>query len=82
MISNKRKAIAWLMAVAWAAFIFFMSAHTGDDLSDPQGILGIIKQLVDDAQLALFGPGVDLTSSVAHFVETPCLAGFSSVPSG
>lgn len=69
MISSKRAAIAWLMVAAWAAFIFYMSAHTGDDLSDTKGILGVIKQWIDDAQLALFGPGIELTSSAAHFAE-------------
>lgn len=64
-----RVAAAWLMVAAWAIFIFFMSANTGDDLSNPEGILGMIRRLIDDVQLMLFGTEVDLASSIAHFAE-------------
>lgn len=69
MSQSKHRIIAWVMVVAWAIVIFFMSSNTGDDLSDPEGLIGMIKALLDSIQVALFGPDVDLISSVAHFVE-------------
>lgn len=57
------------MVVAWAGFIFYMSAQSGNELSSLGGILGEIKQWVENVQLALFGADSDLISSTAHFLE-------------
>lgn len=69
MSLTKQTAIAWAMVVAWAGFIFYMSAQSGSELSSLDGILGEIKQWVEGVQLALFGPDADLISSTAHFLE-------------
>lgn len=59
----------WLPVVLWAAFIFFMSAHTGDDLSYGDGFFSLVKRWLSDVQAAVLGPGVDLVSSLGHFCE-------------
>lgn len=64
-----RSALPWALVVAWACFIFFMSAKTGSDLDQGAGLAALIKQHLAQIQLALFGPGVDLVSPAAHFCE-------------
>lgn len=59
----------WLPVVLWAAFIFFMSARTGDDLSHGDGFFSLVKRWLSDVQAAVLGPGVDLVSSLGHFCE-------------
>ena len=67
-VSGKNVA-SWLAVVAWAGFIFFMSAHTGDGLNDGMGVISAIFQLLDEWQVRVLGEGVDLVSSVAHSLE-------------
>ena len=74
----KSRLAAWLLVFAWAAIIFCMSSNTGDDLSSSKGLLGMIKQLLDNAQVALLGPGVDVASSAAHFAEYSVLSALLS----
>lgn len=62
-------AVSWVLVALWAAFIFFMSAHTGSDLNEGDDLIAHIKQWLNAVQLRWFGPGVDLASSVAHFCE-------------
>ncbi|WP_251213172.1 VanZ family protein [Adlercreutzia murintestinalis] len=67
--SGARLAISWALVVGWACFIFFMSAHTGADLDEGAGVVAQVKQWLNAVQLRLFGPGVDVVSSLAHFCE-------------
>lgn len=67
---SRRIAIAlWCAVALWAAFIFFMSAHSGDDLSTGDDLIARVKQWLAAATAALFGPGVDVVSPAAHFAE-------------
>ena len=67
--AKRRAVISWVLVVAWACFIFFMSAHTGSDLSSGDDLVSRIKLWLDGVQAALFGEGVDAVSSIAHFCE-------------
>ncbi len=64
-----RRAVPWALVVVWACFIFFMSAHTGSDLSQGDDFAARIKQWLDGIQASLFGEGVDVVSPIAHFCE-------------
>lgn len=64
-----KPAAAWLIVAAWAAFIFFMSAHTGSDLAQGEGMVAAVRRWLDGVQEAAFGPGVDVVSPAAHFLE-------------
>lgn len=66
---NKRQIISWVFVVVWALFIFLMSARTGSSLDSGAGIIGMIKRVLNDIQVALLGPDVDVVSSLAHFCE-------------
>ena len=61
--------VSWLLVLAWAVFIFFMSANTGDSLSGGEGIVSQIFQWLKDVQAGLVPPGVDVVNPVAHFCE-------------
>ena len=61
--------IAWALVAIWACVIFFMSAHTGSDFQQGTDFVALVKMRLDVAQEALFGPGVDIVSSCAHFCE-------------
>lgn len=50
------------------AFIFCMSAKTGNDLDNHSGIVSIVKNLLVAGATALFGHEVDV-SPVGHFTE-------------
>lgn len=64
------RVIVWWGCVGlWAAFIFCMSAHTGSDLDDGQGIVATIKRFLSSVAAPVFGPGVDVVSPAAHFCE-------------
>lgn len=67
--NKARIAISWILVATWAAFIFFMSAHTGSDLSNGEGFVGMVKQWLSSIQEAAFGPDIDLVSPLAHFIE-------------
>lgn len=72
-----RIAVSWALVVAWAAVIFFMSAHTGNDLSEGDGLVGLIKQWLSSLQEAAFGPDVDIVSPAAHFAEYTVFGGLT-----
>lgn len=57
------------VAVVWAGFIFMMSAHTGSQLDSGTGLVGWIKVHLTAAAEALLGPGTDIVSVAAHFLE-------------
>lgn len=61
--------IAWALVAAWAAFIFYMSAHTDSDLNEGDDLVAHVKRWLNAIQLQLFGEGVDAVSSLAHFCE-------------
>ena len=61
--------LSWALVVAWAAFIFYMSSNTGDDLSHGSGIFSGIYQALKDLQAQVLGPDADAINSVAHFCE-------------
>ncbi|MEG0621158.1 MAG: VanZ family protein, partial [Raoultibacter sp.] len=61
--------ISWVLVVAWALFIFFMSSNTGDGLNQGLGVFSGIYRWMQSIQLDLLGPGVDVLSSMAHFCE-------------
>lgn len=63
-----KTALSWAVVAALAAFIFFMSAQSGDDLDQNSGIVSVVKAWLAAAALALFGHGVDV-SPVGHFAE-------------
>ena len=65
---RSRRIAAWVLVVAWAAFIFFMSAHTGSDLDDGNGLAAVVKRWLTDAIAAATGQRVDV-SPVGHFCE-------------
>lgn len=73
--NGARVAISWILAVAWAGIIFFMSAHTGSDLSEGDGLVGLIKQWLSSIQEAAFGSNVDIVSPMAHFAEYAVFGG-------
>ena len=67
---SKRFAIvSWALVVAWAAFIFYMSSNTGDDLNRGSGFFSQIYQMLKDAQTQVLGPDADAINSIAHFCE-------------
>ena len=53
----------------WACFIFFMSAHTSEGLSEDVGILSQLFNALKSWQAAAFGPNADVVSSAGHFCE-------------
>lgn len=59
----------WAAVLLWAAFIFFMSAHTGADLDDGTGLVALMKRWLSNLMEPLVGSGVDVVSSLAHFCE-------------
>ena len=59
---------SWLAVVAVAALIFYMSAHTGDELDSSSGIITLIREWLKQAAFALFGSSVDI-SPLGHFAE-------------
>ncbi len=58
---------SWCLVVLWAAAIFFMSAHTGSDLST--GFFGTVKQWAGSVLSNVFGLQGDVFSSICHFLE-------------
>lgn len=68
-LRRHRKALSWALVVLWAVVIFLMSANTGEDLSDGDGLVARVRALLVAAQVALVGASVDLVSPLAHFCE-------------
>lgn len=65
--SRRFTIISWVLVGVWAAFIFFMSAHTGNDLDT--GSFAQIKQMMKDAINAVIGYHDDPVSPFCHFCE-------------
>ncbi|MEG0015141.1 MAG: VanZ family protein [Gordonibacter sp.] len=60
---------SWALVVGWACFIFFMSSNTDTGLDKDLGMLSAVFQNLKEIQLQVFGPDVDLVSSIGHFCE-------------
>ena len=60
--------LSWAAVAIMLAFIFCMSAKTGNDLDNHSGIISIVKNLLVAGATALFGREVDV-SPVGHFTE-------------
>ena len=60
--------LSWAAVAIMLAFIFCMSAKTGNDLDNHSGIISIVKNLLIAGATALFGREVDV-SPVGHFTE-------------
>ena len=69
MTKGARLASAWGAVALWAAFIFFMSAHTGSDLDDGSGLVAQVKRWLSALAAPVFGPDTDVVSVAAHFSE-------------
>lgn len=61
--------VSWLLVIAWAAVIFYMSSNSGSDLNEELGLLSSIFQALKDLQTQLLGEGVEVITSIAHFCE-------------
>lgn len=59
---------SWVFVFAMLAFIFFMSARSGEALDTASGIITIVRNWLLAASNALFGHPVDV-SPVGHFTE-------------
>lgn len=60
--------LSWAAVAITLAFIFCMSAKTGNDLDNHSGIISIVKNFLVAGATALFGREVDI-SPVGHFTE-------------
>ena len=60
--------LSWAAVAIMLAFIFCMSAKTGNDLDNHSGIISIVKNFLVAGATALFGHEVDV-SPVGHFTE-------------
>lgn len=60
--------LSWAAVAIMLAFIFCMSAKTGNDLDNHLGIISIVKNFLVAGATALFGREVDV-SPVGHFTE-------------
>lgn len=65
---RKSVVISWGLVVAWAVFIFVMSATTEHDFKTGTGIAAMLKTLVSDVLSAVVGHEVD-PSPIGHFGE-------------
>lgn len=61
--------LAWGLVALWCGFIFFMSAHTGNDLDNGSGFVAAIKKQIQMLLTPLFGPDTDIASVLGHFCE-------------
>ena len=60
--------LSWAAVAIMLAFIFCMSAKTGNDLDNHSGVVSIVKNLLVAGATALVGHEVDV-SPVGHFTE-------------
>ena len=67
--SRKIQIISWALVILWCMFIFFMSAHTGNDLDHGSGLVATVKAWLQTILTPLFGPGSDMASVLGHFSE-------------
>lgn len=65
----RNKVIAWVLVVIWAIVIFLLSAKTSTGLVSDLGLVSQIIQFFKDIQASIFGPQVDILSSIGHFLE-------------
>ena len=61
--------VSWVLVAAWAAFIFYASSNTGDDLNQGTGLFSQVYQVLKGVQTQVLGPDADAISSIAHFCE-------------
>ena len=61
--------VSWAAVAAWAVLIFCMSANTGADLADGDGIASLVFRFINDAVESLVGADIDLASPIGHFSE-------------
>lgn len=69
MTTRAKLIVSWMAVALWAAFIFFMSAHTGADLDDGVGLVADLKRWLVSLATPLFGPDTDIVSVAGHFAE-------------
>ena len=69
MSMSIKRISSWLVVAVWAGLIFFMSAHTGDDLNEGSDIFTAVFQVLDDWQTCVLGEDADFISLVAHCLE-------------
>ncbi len=69
MSQRTKLILSWAAVVLWAAFIFFMSAHTGADLDEGTDFAAQVKRWLTALAAPVFGEGVDVVSPAAHFTE-------------
>lgn len=68
MTTRAKPILSWALVVLWAAFIFFMSAHTGSDFSGT-GPLAVVKGWLVSLAAPVFGEDSDNVNVAAHFCE-------------
>lgn len=66
---TRNKVIAWILVAAWALVIFVFSGKTSTGLVSDLGIISQVIQFFKDLQASIFGPRIDILSSIAHFIE-------------
>ena len=59
---------SWLAVGIMAAIIFYMSAHTGNELDTSSGIITLVREWLAQAVLVLFSHPADI-SPIGHFCE-------------
>ena len=59
--------LSWAALIAWAAFIYYMSAHTSSDLA--QGIFAHIRHYIEQFVWTYYGYVGDPVSPICHFGE-------------
>lgn len=67
--SRSSQIIGWTLVLLWCGFIFFMSAHTGNDLDNGSGLVATVKAWLQTALSPFFGPKSDVVSILGHFSE-------------
>ena len=60
--------LSWTAVIVMLIVIFWMSARSGNDLDNNSGIVSMVKSMLANCALALFGHEVDV-SPVGHFTE-------------
>ena len=74
-LARGRKApiASWIAVIVMAAFIFWMSSNSGDNINHGLGIISTAKALLANIMQSVTGEQVDV-SPIGHFVEF-CLFG-------
>lgn len=66
-MAQQKTKLRWLPAIVWACFIFFMSAHSGGDLSS--GMFGSVRETLKAAIDSMIGYQDDPVSPLCRFLE-------------